>query len=196
MSLIELVRKRRSIRRFRQTKIPREKLCDFVDGARLAPSASNRQPLRFLVIDDPARLQQVFEHTAWAGYLDDGAPPADARPVAYVFILIDAEINPNAEWDVGIGAQTITLLALEQGVGSCLLGALQREALHKTLALPANLAISLAVALGYPAEEPVAEPWDSERDDFKAPRYFRDASGKLHVPKRALDDVLYFNHLL
>jgi nitroreductase len=194
-TLAALVHKRRSIRRFRPQALDRERLQRYVDGARMGPSASNRQPLQFLVVDEPQRCAAVFPHTAWAGYLKDGAPPAGKRPVAYVFILIDTNINPKAQWDVGIAAQTIALLAVADGVGSCLLGALKRDALKELFQLPASLEISLAVGLGYPDEAPVAEPWDPERDDPEAPRYYRDSTGRLHVPKRNLKDVVHFDEL-
>ena len=60
MNIREAIRTRRTIRKYKQERIPPEVLEELVDGARLAPSATNRQPLEYLAVEDPSLLEPVF----------------------------------------------------------------------------------------------------------------------------------------
>ncbi len=187
VNVYELVQKRRTIRRFEQKPVPRDLLQRCVDAARIGPSGANLQPLEYIVVSEPEQCRQVFPHTAWAGYLPDWSPGADERPTAYIFIITNTQRRANALMDVGIAAENITLIALEEGVGSCIIGSLDRDALRGVLAVPPHCEISLMVALGYPAEEPQMVEMT---DDLI--KYYRAVDGTLKVPKRALADVLHW----
>ncbi len=187
MNVYQLMQKRRTIRRFEQKPVPNELLQRCVNAAQIGPSGANLQPLEYIVVSEPEQCQQVFPHTAWAGYLPDWSPAAEERPTAYIFILTNSEVRANAPMDVGIAAQNITLVALEEGVGSCMIGSLDRDALRGVLEVPPHCEISLTVALGYPAEQP--QMVEMTGDSIK---YYRDEDGTLNVPKRALDDVLHW----
>jgi len=187
VNVYELIQKRRTIRRFEQQPVPHELLQRCVNAARIGPSGANLQPLEYIVVSELKQCQQVFPHTAWAGYLPDWSPGADERPTAYIFIITNTERRAKALMDVGIAAQNITLVALEEGVGSCIIGSLDRDALRGVLAVPARCEISLMVALGYPAEQP--QMVEMTGDSIK---YYRDEDGTLQVPKRALADVLHW----
>jgi len=187
VGIYELIQKRRTIRKFEQKPIPRDLLERCVNAARIGPSGANLQPLEYIVVSEPEQCQQVFPHTAWAGYLPDWSPAAQERPTAYIFILTNREVRANAPMDVGIAAENITLVALAEDVGSCIIGSLDHDALRKVLAVPQHCEILLTVALGYPAEQPqMVEMTD---DSIK---YYRDEDGTLQVPKRALVDVLHW----
>jgi nitroreductase len=192
MTVFDLIVGRRSIRRFEQRPVGAEVLDRCIEAARLAPSGSNLQPLEYLVVEDPEVCERVFPQTAWAGYLEDGEPPPSLRPTAYVFILVNTNIRPSADKDVGIAAENITLAALEAGVGSCMLGSLKKEHLRDILNIPADRTIALAVALGFPAESPVAEEMRAGREG-SAHEYYRDEDDVLHVPKRRKRDILHKN---
>ena len=69
-----------------------------------------------------------------------------------------------------------------------MIGSLDRPALAQLLQVPEHCEISLAVALGYPAEDPVMEEM---RDD--SIKYYRDQDDRLHVPKRPLDQILHWD---
>ncbi len=187
MTVYELIQKRRTIRRFEQKPVPEDLLERCVNAARIAPSGGNLQPLEYIVVSEPEQCQQVFPHTAWAGYLPDWSPGPEERPMAYIFILTNREVRANAPMDVGIAAENITLVALAEGVGSCIVGSLDEDALHQVLAVPHHCDISLTVALGYPAEQP--RMVEMNGDSIK---YYRDEDGTLEVPKRALADVLHW----
>ena len=187
MNVYELIQKRRTIRRFEQKPVPNELLQRCVNAARVGPSGANLQPLEYIVVSEPEQCQQVFPHTAWAGYLPDWSPAAEERPTAYIFIIVNREVRADAPMDVGIAAENITLVALAEGVGSCMVGSLDHDALRKVLTVPQHCEILLTVALGCPAEQPqmVAMTGDSIK-------YYRDEDGTLMVPKRALDNVLHW----
>ena len=81
---------------------------------------------------------------------------------------------------------TIILTALEMGIASCWLGALNRDRIKEILALPENLAVLDLISLGYGAQNSSAV--EMKDGDIK---YYLDENGDLKVPKRSLDEVLY-----
>ena len=66
-----------------------------VDAARLSPSAMNRQPLKYVIVNDEKLLSEVFNTTSWAGYLPDYGPTEEEMPRAYIVVLLDREIRKN-----------------------------------------------------------------------------------------------------
>ncbi|NLG38008.1 MAG: nitroreductase family protein [Clostridiales bacterium] len=188
MDIREAARARRTVRRFSQKPIDRALLVDWVDCARLSPSASNRQPLRYRIIDDPARAERIFPLTRWAALLGpQGTPTPGERPTAYILLLADRTVAPGGcAHDTGAAAQTIQLLATGHGVGCCWMGAIDRDAILAAEGLdPERYALDTLLALGYAAEEPVFE--DAPDGDV---RYYRDETGRHRVRKRTLGDVL------
>jgi nitroreductase len=190
MAAYELIMRRRTIRRFAQQPVPFSALERMVDAARLAPSGANLQPCEFIVVDDKALLDELFACTKWAGYLppDQGPPPPGLRPTAYVVVLLNRERRPQGgEHDAGAAIMSMILTALELGIGACWIGSVDRPKVAHILAIPAHCEIDSVLALGYPAESPQLEVL---QDSVK---YWRDAEGVLHVPKRALKDVMHHN---
>lgn len=121
----------------------------------------------------------MFSCTNWAGYLD-WEPDESEMPMAYIGILKKEKYG----WDIdaGIAAQSICLTAWNEGVGSCILGSIDREKLQGILPIPSNYKIIYLVALGYPAEEP--EVIENEKEV----EYYHE-DDVLKVPKRPLDKV-------
>lgn len=183
-----MLTRRRTVRKFAKRPVSKDLLEKCVDAARLSPSGMNRQPLKYIIVDDECLLSGVFSTTSWAGYLPDYGPSEEEMPRAYVIILLDTGIRENCGHDVGIGAMSISMVAFEAGVASCILGAIDRPNLRKILGIPSHLKIVLAVALGFPAEQPVIDQVKG-----KDIRYWLDATGVLHVPKRELKDVVQWN---
>ncbi len=186
MDAYELILKRRTIRKFRQKKIGRCILAGCLEAARLAPSARNLQPLEYVLVTRKGSRGDVFSCTAWAGYEKKAGPKRGEEPAAYVVILSNRSISETAAYDVGLAAGNIMLAALNAGVASCPLGALDRPRLASLLGIPATHAIELAIALGYPKQKSVAEDL---KDDVK---YWLDGAGVLHVPKRKPDGIAHW----
>ena len=188
MALNDLIRKNRSYRRFFQDQqISMELLREFVDNARLTPSAANRQPLRYFLCNDMYTNNQVFETLQWAGYLKTWpGPDAGERPSAYIVILLDKEIAEQAGVDSGIAAQTIMLSAIEKGIGGCMIASINRPELAQRLKLDEKYQILLVLALGFPKETVVIEEMAPSGDV----KYWRDDNKVHHVPKRKLDEII------
>jgi len=203
MELKEMVRKNRSYRRFCQdVGIDFKTLKGFVDLARHAASAANRQPLKYLLSNEAEQNALIFPHLAWAGYLADWPGPKEGeRPAAYIVILgdkrvpksvkqtpgtLDEDIGNSVGCDHGIAAESILLGAVEQGLGGCIIASVKRAALKRSLRLADHFEVLLVIALGKPNEIVEIEPMGKD-GDF---RYWRDSDGKHHVPKRSLDELI------
>ncbi|HIJ66179.1 MAG TPA: nitroreductase family protein [Candidatus Hydrogenedentes bacterium] len=187
--LRDLVLCNRSYRRFDEdVSIDAGTLRELVDLARLTPSAANLQPLKYALSHTPDKNAQVFAQLAWAGYLEDWPGPAPGeRPTAYIVILGDKEVSKGFGCDYGIAAQTMLLGAAEKGIGGCMFGSINRARLLEVLNLPPErYEVLLVVALGKPVETVVLD----EVTEASGIKYWRDADGVHHVPKRALDDLI------
>lgn len=189
LSVFDLAKRRRTIRRFQKKPVPYNILEDCVEASRLAPSGANMQPCEYLIVDDETLLPQVFSTLKWAGYIaPKGNPPPGEEPTAYIVILMNRQKRPQGgDHDAGIVAAYISLVALEKGLGSCLIASVDRDRLRQILKVPDHCEINLVVALGYPNESPTVEDL---RDSVK---YWKDEQGALHVPKRKLTDILHRN---
>jgi len=188
MTIRDLLAKNRSYRRFHEDqRLGRELLLELVALTRLCPSAANRQPLKYLLASSPEETAAIFPHLRWAAALKDWPGPAEGqRPAAYIVILGDTRIAAHLNVDPGIVAQSMLLAAVEQGLGGCMIGSIDRDGLRKTLNLPDYFTIALVVALGKPNETVVLE----DARDPQQIDYWRDAAGVHHVPKRPLEELL------
>ncbi len=184
----ELIRKNRSYRRFHEEEpLDESTLIRLVNYGRLSPSAANKQPLKYHISWEKDLNERIFPTLAWAGYLKDWpGPEPGERPTGYITILLDREISASAGCDHGIAAQSILLGAVEMGLGGCMIGSIERAALAQVLGLPDRYEILLVLALGKPKETVVIEEVGPDGDI----KYYRDADGVHHVPKRRLEDVI------
>ncbi len=184
----DLVVATRTVRRFHQNEaVERETLRELVDLARHSASAANLQPLKYVLVCEPERNAKVFPLLAWAGYLKDWPGPIEGeRPAAYVVILGDKRIRQAFDCDHGIAVQSMLLGATERGLGGCVIASIQRRELRDVLAIAEHFEILLVLALGKPKEKVVLEPLGADGDV----KYWRDADGVHHVPKRSLDDLI------
>ncbi|MBI5558067.1 MAG: nitroreductase family protein [Deltaproteobacteria bacterium] len=188
MELRDLILKNRSCRRFMQKiQFERETLKQLVDLARLSASAGNLQPLKYILSNAPPENSLIFPCLVWAAYLNDWPGPEEGeRPPAYIIILGDQNIRPSFDCDHGIAAQSILLGAREMGLAGCIIGSIDREKLGQELKIPSHLEILLVIALGKPKENVVLE----EVGPAGEIKYWRDAEGRHHVPKRALEEII------
>ncbi|MCK4337423.1 MAG: nitroreductase family protein, partial [Candidatus Aminicenantes bacterium] len=182
MKVFNLILSRRTIRQFKPKPVPRSILKKIIDAARLAPSAANRQPLEFLVVDDKEVVDRIFPCLKWAGYIvPEGNPRPGREPTSYIITLINSKVRKSGfEWDAGAAIENMILSALEEGIGSCWLASVDREKVRDIFGLPEDYTIDSILALGYPDESPVVE------ELVDSVEYWKDEHGRIHVPKRKL----------
>ncbi len=180
MNVIDAVKNRRSIRRFKQIPVKREDLVTIIDSARYAACGSNMQPLKYAILENH---EEVYPCTDWAGYLPDWEPAENERPLSYIAILGDESIKKVFDVDAGSAIATMMLVAEEMGLATCWLGAINREKLKEMLGTDYKVLYLLAV--GYPAQH--SRVVDKKDESIK---YYEDQNGIFNVPKRPLDEVL------
>ena len=185
---IDLMKRTRSYRRFKQEPAPTmEHLKALIDIARLTPATANRQPLKYVLVQDKEMLPQVFSCLTWAGYLTDWQGPGPGeQPTAYIIMLSDPHLSSNPGIDLGLAAQSIVLGAQEQGFGACILAAIDRVQLRDILEVPDHLEVEVVIALGTPGEEVRLTAVGSYGDI----RYWRDEEDIHYVPKRSRDALI------
>ena len=187
MKVKDLVLKTRSYRRFDEShRIEYKVLEELVGLARLSASASNRQPLKYVIWNSPEDCEKVFPSIAWAGYLKnwDGPEPGE-RPSGYIIILGDRSITETFNVDHGIAAQSIMLGATEAGLGGCMIASIKRDQLRKEMRIPEQYDILLILALGKPVENVIID--EIKEGNIK---YWRDSEKNHHIPKRPLDELI------
>jgi nitroreductase len=182
------IKSRRTIRKYLQTVVPEEVLLKCVEAAIFSPSGGNLQPLRYVIVNDAKLLKQVFSTLSWAVYLPEYGPTEEEMPRAYIVLLLDKN-GRTPTHDASIASMSISMVAYDEGLGSCILASVDRKKLRNVLNVPESLDVALVVALGYPAETPVVEPVS----DGKI-KYWLDKNGVLHVPKRAIKDIVRWNN--
>jgi len=150
MEVFEAIKARRSIRQFTDEVIGKDALEKLLDAARWAPTASNQQRWRFVVVTSPPVKELIRKF----------APGIFIMPAAFIVICAEKEpgANPWAEAtylaDCAIAAQNIMLAAYEMGIGSCPALSYAKVAVQEILNLPEEIEPLLIVTLGYPAEDP------------------------------------------
>jgi len=165
-TFLELAAARRSIRKYSDSAVEREKLEICLEAARLAPSACNAQPYRFLIIDEPA-LKEKFCAAVFKGVYSACKFAASAPVMAAVV----SDTGKLSAWlgnqvqgtnfrlmDIGIAAEHFVLAASEQGLGSCWLGWFDAKAAARVLGIGAGKKVEILISVGYPAESPVPRP--------------------------------------
>lgn len=190
MDIMELLKTRRTYRRFAQKPISDEILADMLNAARYASSAANKQPISYVVVRTPEKVKEVFDLTKWAGYFpnDAGRPKAGEEPVLFIGIVENLDISKNyVDTDAGLAISNLTLEAWSHGVGSCMIGACNKPKLSEMFGLTENQQLHTVVAFGYPSHKSYIE--DVKDGEIK---YYLDENQDYVVPKRKLEDVVKY----
>jgi len=159
----DLIKKRRSIRKFKEEKVDKEKVDKLIEAALRSPSSRGFNPWRFIVVDDPELLRQL------ALAKPHGSSFLKNAPLGFV---VCADASKTDVWveDASIASAFIHLAAQELDLGSCWIQIRKRE--HNTsksadtyvkelLDIPDNIMIESIVAIGYPGEVKVGHPKES-----------------------------------
>lgn len=170
MTIIQEILNRRSIRKYEDKEIEKEKVEAVLEAGRLAPSACNAQPWRFIVLQ--GECKNNFADSAFTGIYSN-TKFAKAAPVIIAIVSNKGNFTSRAgnmirktEFyliDLGITAQNICLQAQNLGLGTCMIGWLDDKKAAKFLGIENTEKVELVISLGYPAETPAPRP----RKEFK-----------------------------
>ncbi|MEJ2248822.1 MAG: nitroreductase family protein [Candidatus Lokiarchaeota archaeon] len=185
MDFEKVVYNRRTIRRFKQKPVDIILLKKLIDYARIAPIGINVQALEYIIVQNKTFRDKLFPLVNWARSLpkEQRAPESNRRPMGYIIVLINNNIRKKV-FALGAAVENILLGAVNHGLACCWMGSIDRPKIRSLLEIPDNYEIKYVISIGYPDEISVIEPF---KDSFK---YWKDEDGKMHVPKRELNDIL------
>ena len=152
MEFSEVIRTRRSVRKFSDKEIPEDVITRVMDSARIAPSGNNRQPWSFVVVRDPERRQKIASACYNQSYVAK----------APVVVVCCAQPYPNRyePWeessymaDAIIAIDHLVLAARNEGLGACWVGAVGEQGVKEAVNIPDPVKVLIVVPLGYPESE-------------------------------------------
>lgn len=190
-NLMELLKTRRSYRRFLQRSIDTAVIDEILEAARYASSGMNKQPLSYIVISGEEKVSPVFELTKWAAALPPelGQPKDDEKPALFIAVIQNTDLNANSDTDAGLAISNMTLAAWNHGIGSCIIGNCNKPKLSEMFGLNDKQKLHTLVGFGYPSHKSTIV----DMDDTEAYSYYLDEDKNYIVPKRKLSDtVTYF----
>jgi nitroreductase len=176
-SFIDLVRQRQSVRSYHtEIPVPRDTIERCLEAARLAPSACNAQPWKFVVVDDPDLKNALAEAT------QDRLIPLNhftkQAPVHIVVVREKANLTSgigqvlkDKEYpliDIGIAVEHLCLQAVEEGLGTCILGWFKEKKVKKLLGIPPGKRVELIITIGYPATDQIREKKRKPLEDISS----------------------------
>ncbi len=150
MSVMEAIRTRKSVRRYLDKPVEDEKLAAIMEAARLAPSASNLQEWRFVIVRKPETKKKIVEMASNQKFMGE----------AGAIIVACAETNEHVmpcgqksyPIDLAIALDHISLAAVELDLGTCWIGAFNESKVKQLLGIPEKIRIVELMCLGYPAD--------------------------------------------
>ncbi len=160
---LELVQKRQSVRGYRDQLVEKEKILRCIEAARLAPSACNSQPWKFIIVDKPEIKNQLADLTT-----TQMLPINHYTKQAPLLVVVVME-KPNLTskigeviWnkpytliDIGIAAIQFCLQATVEGLGTCILGWFNEKKVKKLLNIPSSKRAALVITVGYPTTDEI-----------------------------------------
>jgi len=160
MDFSQLIATRQSVRGYQDKPVEPEKLAQLIEAVRLAPSASNSQPWKLILVNDRSLKDKVAKETYSALVSFNKFVPQ--APVLAVLVIEKAKIVTqigsllkNREFsliDIGIAAEHFCLQAANLGLGTCMLGWFDEPSIKQLLNIPKQKRIGLVIALGYAKE--------------------------------------------
>lgn len=159
----ELIQKRQSVRGYQNREVEKEKILRCIEAARLAPSACNAQPWKFIVVDNPEMKNKLADYTASHILLMNHF--TKQAPVHIVVVMEKPNLSskigetvkkkPFTLIDVGIATIQFCLQATAEGLGTCMIGWFDEEKVKKLLGIPSSKRPVLIITVGYPSSEEI-----------------------------------------
>lgn len=157
MDMMTAIKGRKSIRKYKAKDIPEDVLQEVLEAARLAPSAANRQAWEMIVVRDAQTKTDLVSVCRNQKFVGECAA-----------FLVGVE-DPEQKWskvDVSIMFDHLTLAAHEKGLGTCWIGAFDKDKVGEMLGVPSNRSVAVCMTLGYPDESPSSKPRKSAQELF------------------------------
>ena len=151
MEVDTAIRTRRAVRKFTAQPVPEDVLLDILHAGRLAGSAKNMQPWKFVVVRDKAALQLLSECGTYAGHLAGAS-------VAIAILTLDPDQRWSIMFDAGRAVQNMVLEGWHHGLGSVMATIYEPERARELLQFPDDWHIRVAISFGYPLKDPLEHP--------------------------------------
>ena len=152
MTVWEAIQQRYSVRGYLDKPVEQEKLDRLMEGARLAPSAANRQEWRFIIVTDPDKRQELMAAAQGQSFVGEAPVVIVACAVGELREMTCGQLSYPI--DVAIALEHIALQATEEGLGTCWIGAFSEDQVKELLALPEDVRVVELMSLGYPSTTP------------------------------------------
>jgi len=154
MSVLEIIRKRRSVRKYKGDPIPQDVLLRVLEAARLAPSGKNYQPWKFIIAQEKGLKKKLAKASAEQYFIAE-AP----------LVIVACGFPDNCysrmgrymkSWsvDVAIALEHLILQAEEEGLGTCWIGSFEEQEVKDLLNIPEGVRVLALTPLGYPDQTP------------------------------------------
>ena len=165
-TLDELIKERRSIRKYSDRPVEKEKITAILEAARLSPSACNAQPWRIAAVHEKDMVKEVISKGLGGVVVPNNWAKSCPAVIVVcsetkIFTHSIGERVKNVQWhliDIGICMEHMALKAVELGLGTCYIGWFNAKEIKKVLSLPSGWKVECLLTLGYPQEIPEATP--------------------------------------
>ena len=151
MELKDAILRRKSIRSYENRPVPEDKLNIVLEAARMAPSGANRQPWKFVVVRDSEKRKQLSVASGGQGHVAE-APVVIAAVGTMPENVMVCDV-PGYPVDLSIAVDHMTLAAVDEGLGTCWIGAFNQDKARDTLGVPKNCKIVALLTLGFPRDQ-------------------------------------------
>ncbi len=154
MSIIEIIERRRSVRKYRSDPIPEEVFLRVMEAARLAPSGKNSQPWKFIIVRDPEMRTKLA--AASRNQMFIAKAPVTIVACGFPKLSYQKQGNYMTSWaiDVSCAIDHLMLTACEEGLGTCWIGAFEEKDVKALLGIPEDVRVLALTPLGFPDETP------------------------------------------
>jgi nitroreductase len=156
MNVFEAIKKRRSIRSYQDKPIEEEKLFRVLEAGRMAPSAKNLQEWRYVIVQDKELRKKVAVAANNQYFISEAPVIIVGCAVMADYVLTCGQ--PAHSIDLAISMDHMTLQAVEEGLGTCWIGAFKEDEVKKLLNIPSEVRVVEIMPLGYPKFVPDPKP--------------------------------------
>ncbi|MCS7280343.1 MAG: nitroreductase family protein [Desulfobacterota bacterium] len=180
MEILDLIKRRRSIRIYEDRPIPEEHLIKLLEAARWAPTGANIQPWHFIVVRDEKTRKEIGEYAKFFFFKSSHV----AKAPCIIVLCYEKDKSKFGIYDATLAGGNILLVAESLGLGTCWIGAFDEEKVKEILGIPENVKVIALITVGYPKERPDAP----KRLEIEKIVHYENWS---NVKKKSLSDSLF-----